>query len=105
ATDGGGDGPLVGRFRYAIDAAAQDWICAGDHDSGNGREYTWWQIQKMDDAYHVGSAFVPLFGYERSVAFPNGHRNVMFAQRGIRPLPRLAGTQPGNVSPDDTKML
>src|SRR5262249_13950050 len=103
--DGGGDGPLVDMFRYAIDAAAQDWICAGDHDYGNGREYSWWQIQKLDDAYHVGTAFVPIFGYERSVAFPDGHRNVMFAQRGIRALPRLAGGPNGRVSPDDTTML
>src|SRR6478609_5043000 len=29
----------------------------------------------------------PLFGYERSVAYPNGHRNVVFAQRGVRTLP------------------
>ncbi len=30
-----------------------------------------------------------MFNYERSVAYPEGHRNVLFAQRGIRPLPRL----------------
>src|SRR4029077_123873 len=62
--DGGGDGPLIDMFRYAIDAAGQDWICAGDHDSGRHREYTWWQIQKLDDALHMGTTFVPLFGYE-----------------------------------------
>ena len=27
--------------------------------------------------------------YERSVLYPEGHRNVVFPQRGIRPLPRL----------------
>ncbi|MBV9468148.1 MAG: hypothetical protein JOZ57_02750, partial [Abitibacteriaceae bacterium] len=62
--DGGGDGPLIDMYRYAIDAAAQDWICAGDHDYGNGREYTWWLIQQLDDAFHVGPQFVPMFGYE-----------------------------------------
>ena len=30
-----------------------------------------------------------MFTYERSVQYPEGHRNVVFAQRGIRPLPRL----------------
>jgi hypothetical protein len=92
-------------FRYAMDGAAQDWMCAGDHDNGGGREYTWWQIQKLDDALHVGPQFVPIFGYERSVRYPDGHRNVMFVQRGIRPLPRLAGGQANNVSTNDTKML
>jgi hypothetical protein len=46
-----------------------------------------------------------MFTYERSVRYPDGHRNVMFAKRGIRPLPRLRGDQPNNVSPGDTKML
>jgi hypothetical protein len=32
---------------------------------------------------------VIMFHYERSVSYPEGHRNVIFAQRGIRPLPRL----------------
>src|SRR5207253_3240918 len=45
------------------------------------------------------------------VAYPHGHRNVMFAQRGIRTLPRLApeaGVKKkaeGGVHPDDAKML
>ena len=30
-----------------------------------------------------------MFNYERSVAYPEGHRNVIFAQRGVRVLPRL----------------
>ena len=29
-----------------------------------------------------------------SVRYPSGHRNVMFARRGIRPLPRLGNKQP-----------
>ena len=46
-------------------------------------------MQKLTDAYKLGSSFVPMFAYERSVRYPEGHRNVVFAQRGIRPLPRL----------------
>jgi hypothetical protein len=30
-----------------------------------------------------------MFTYERSVNYPGGHRNVMFARRGVRTLPRL----------------
>jgi hypothetical protein len=33
-----------------------------------------------------------MFSYERSVAYPEGHRNAVFAQRGVRPLPRLPRT-------------
>jgi hypothetical protein len=106
--DGGADGALEDMFRYGQDAAQLDWLGNGDHDNGAGREYPWWLIQKFSDAYkHAG--FTPMFTYERSVGYPHGHRNVMFAQRGMRTLPRLAapaGEKPvGGAHPDDTKML
>jgi hypothetical protein len=103
--DGGGDGPLIDMWRYGLDAAHMDWIGNGDHDHGGGREYTWWLTQKLTDAFRLEGWFNPMFTYERSVRYPDGHRNVMFAQRGIRTLPRLAGDQPNGVSPGDTKML
>ncbi len=74
-----------------------DWIGNGDHDNGAGREYTWWLTQKTTDAYHVADRFTPMFTYERSVAYPHGHRNVMFAQRGVRTLPRLAEPDHGQA--------
>lgn len=89
STDGGGDGALIDMYRYGLDAASMDWIGNGDHDNNNGREYPWWIVQKTADAYHVGTAFVPMFSYERSVSYPDGHRNPIFAQRGVRTLPRF----------------
>ena len=110
--DGGQDGSVEDMYRYAIDAAKLDWIGNSDHDSGNGKEYTWWLAQKLTDAYHVGNAFTPIFCYERSVAYPMGHRNLLFARRGIRTLPRLheadktkSAVENGNIHVDDTKML
>jgi hypothetical protein len=107
--DGGPDGSLEDMWRYAIDVAAMDWIGNGDHDNGAGREYSWWLTQKTTDAYHVAGRFTPMFTYERSVAYPHGHRNCMFAQRGVRTLPRLAepvmAKRVGGVHADDTKML
>ena len=47
-----------------------------------------------------------MFNYERSVQYPEGHRNVIFARRGIRTLPRLrraAEDAPGGAP--DTAML
>lgn len=104
--DGAGDGPLEDMWRYAIDAAAMDWIGNGDHDNGNGREYTWWLTQKTTDAFHLPGTFTPMFSYERSVSYPEGHRNVVFAQRGVRTLPRLPISDPRVFEPaPDTLML
>ncbi len=105
--DGGRDGPIIDAYRYMLDAAYMDWVGCCDHDNGNGREYTWWITQKLADAFYVPGRFVPMFSYERSVAYPEGHRNVVFAQRGIRPLPRLPKTaedSPPKPAPD-TQML
>jgi hypothetical protein len=104
--DGGQDGSLLDQWRYAIDAGALDWIGCCDHDNGAGREYTWWITQKLTEIFYAPGVFSPMFSYERSVAYPEGHRNVIFAQRGIRPLPRLPITSadaPGNAP--DTRML
>jgi hypothetical protein len=89
--DGGGDGMLLDMWRYALDAAALDWIGNGDHDNGSGREYSWWITQKTTDLFQVPGAFRPVYSYERSVNYPDGHRNVVFARRGVRTLPRLSG--------------
>lgn len=104
--DGANDGPLEDMWRYAIDAASMDWIGNGDHDNGGGREYTWWLTQKTTDAFFIPKSFTPMFSYERSVSYPEGHRNVVFAQRGVRTLPRLPISDPRVHEPaPDTNML
>ena len=85
---GDGDGSLEDMWRYSQDAADMDWMGNADHDNGFGHQYAWWTIQKTMDIYHNPPWFVAPFTYERSVNYPNGHRNVIFAQRGIRTLPR-----------------
>jgi hypothetical protein len=105
--DGGNDGKILDQFRYMIDAAGMDWVGCCDHDNGGGREYSWWVNQKLDDILYSQGKFVPMFMYERSVAYPEGHRNVIFAQRGIRTLPRLPKADvesPPDKAPD-TQML
>jgi hypothetical protein len=100
-----GDGLYEDAWRYALDAAALDWIGVGDHDNGFGVEYFWWQMQKYTEMMHHPSTFVAVHTYERSVKYPDGHRNVIMPKRGVRPLPRadLNGT-PENGTPD-TKLL
>jgi hypothetical protein len=84
--DGAGDGSLEDYFRYMIDGARMDTGIVSDHNAGL-EEYTWWRTEKAIDLFHVAGGFTPLFGYERSVPYPNGHRNVVFAQRGVKVLP------------------
>ncbi len=107
SADGGGDGTTIDQYRYMIDPAGMDWVGCCDHDNGNGREYSWWIEQKLTDIYYTPNKFTPMFMYERSVQYPEGHRNVIFAQRGIRPLPRLPKMDfesPSAPAPD-TQML
>ena len=70
-----------------IDAAAMDFYMVSDHNSGRDQEYTWWRIEKSEDMFHLPGSFVTLFGYERSVGYPNGHRNIIYSERGHRTLP------------------
>ncbi|HTP34714.1 MAG TPA: hypothetical protein VMJ75_21195 [Candidatus Acidoferrales bacterium] len=84
--DGAGDGSLEDYFRYMLDAAGMDTGIVSDHNAGLD-EYTWWRTEKAIDLYHIPGGYTPLFGYERSVPYPNGHRNVVFAQRGVHVLP------------------
>ncbi len=87
--DGGNDGTLFDQYRYIRDAVDLDWVGCCDHDNGMGREYPWWITQKLTDVFYAPGKFSPMFSYERSVAYPDGHRNVIFAERGIHTLPRL----------------
>jgi len=86
--DGAGDGSLDDLYRYALDAAQMDYAHVGDHQMGNDEEYNWWITQKSNDLYHMPGRFVVLYGYERSVWWPNGHRNVIWAERG-KPVLRI----------------
>lgn len=84
--DGMGDGSLMDLYRYGLDAAALDFLIVSDHNMGHDNEYCWWRTQQSNDLYHVAGRFVPLYGYERSVPYPNGHRNVIWTERGHRTL-------------------
>lgn len=80
--DGYSDGSTEDTYRYAIDAASMDFLAVTEHNFGVEDEYDWWRSQKFCDLFRVGSSFVPLFAYERSATYPNGHRNIIFTYRG-----------------------
>ena len=81
--DGNRDGSLFDAYRYALDAAGHDFLGVADHNAGADIEYYWWMSQKAADLLFFKGRFAPLYGYERSRSYPSGHRNVMFAQRGV----------------------
>jgi hypothetical protein len=65
-----------------MDAAGLDFLVVTDHQSGQN-EYMWWRIEKAADMFHVPGFFTAVYGTERSVNYPNGHHNLLFAQRGV----------------------
>jgi hypothetical protein len=74
------DGSLADFYRYMIDAASMDFGASTDHQGGLF-PYWWWYSQKMTDMYNAPGAYVPIYGYERSSMWPDGHRNIFFARR------------------------
>ena len=87
--DGNRDGSLFDAYRYALDAAGHDFLGVADHQAGHEIEYSWWMIQKAVDLFTIPGKFTPLYGYERSRGYPSGHRNAMFAQRGVQVVKML----------------
>ena len=80
--DGYNDGSTEDTYRYAIDPGALDFLAITEHNFGVADEYDWFRSQKYADIFRIGSSFVPMFAYERSIRYPNGHRNVVFPYRG-----------------------
>lgn len=91
------DGSLIEVYRYALDAAGFDYIAPADHQTGFDQEFTWWQNQKLVDLFLIPGSFTPLFAYERSLRYPNGHRNIVFAHRGVRTFPIPPNEASGEV--------
>jgi hypothetical protein len=104
STDGVGDGSLMDLHRYGLDAAALDFILVGDHNMGNDNEYNWWRTQQANDLYTVPGKFISMYGYERSVPYPNGHRNILWPQRGHRTLPLPQPAIPKQMAEDTGKL-
>ena len=110
------DGSVFDFYRYMLDAAAMDFGAVTDHNSGGDSEYWWWLIEKTCDLFHVRSAFTTFYAYERSVVYPNGHRNIFHTRRGVpvvsfhtkagfdRPRPTVAAGR-DTVLENDTKLL
>jgi hypothetical protein len=102
--DGPGDGSILDLHRYAIDAAMLDFVLIADHNMGQDNEYCWWRTQQANDLYTVPGHFISMYGYERSVKYPGGHRNVIWPERGHRTLPLPPKPLPAALRADTAKL-
>ena len=117
--DGAIDGTLWDFYRYALDAAAFDYVGLTDHNYGawldtdepgsknSDNVYQWWRTQKSADIFYVPGRFVPLYGYERSINFPLGHRNIFHVHRGVFSLrvPKLYIAERAELIEQDARNL
>ena len=89
--DGNNDGSLFQTYRYAFDAASLDYLLVSEHNfqGGPDNDYINWVLQQAVDVFSVSGRFQPFYGYERSVRFPDGHRNILLPKRGTPTLPIL----------------
>ena len=89
--DGNNDGSLFQTYRYALDAASLDYLLVSEHNFSGGpdKPYINWVLQQAVDLFSVGGHFQPFYGYERSVRYPDGHRNILLPKRGTPTLPIL----------------
>lgn len=87
SVDGNNDGSLLDAYRYARDAASLDFLAVTNHTDDIWDAYNWWRTQKVADLFNIDRSFVDFYSYERSVEWPNGHRNIFFIKRGAPILP------------------
>ena len=83
----GADGSFLDFYRYALDVAALDFASLTDHQGERHNEYHWWLTGKSADMFYLPPRFVPIYGYERSVGYPHGHRNVYHETRDVPVFP------------------
>ena len=83
------DGDILYAYRYALDPGALDFLAVTDH-SGAERfhyyKYQWWRTRQIASMFNRPGRFVSFFGYERTVTFPGGHRNVISTRRDLQPI-------------------
>ena len=93
------DGSLPEFYRYMIDAAEMDFGASTDHQAG-GTDF--WNVitQKTADMYHFPERFSTLYGYERNLGNPYGHRNLVYTHRNYPIVPFFIPTHPSFLLPD-----
>ena len=101
--DGQSDGSLYDVYRYAIDVAQMDFLGPSEHLmlSNDVTDYVWRTVDKAVDYFKIPGAFYPLLNYERTVAYPDGHRNIVSRRRGSRHVRIQPGDRENGVDERD----
>ena len=94
-----GDGSLPEFYRYVIDAADFDFAACTDHQAG-GVDYWNQMTLEAADMYHFPDRFVGLYGYERNLPRPHGHRNIIHTKRDYPIVPFFQRISKEFVLPD-----
>lgn len=101
SADSQNDGDVLLQYRYALDAGALDFLAVTDH-SGAERlhyyKYQWWRTRQIATMFNQPGRFATFFGYERTVTFPGGHRNIISTRRDMQPVPISDEEFTGNES-------
>lgn len=105
--DGYSDGSLYDSYRYAIDAAGMDFLGPSEHvlPEKVDTTYMWHMVDKAVDVYKIPGVFYPLLNYERTVGYPDGHRNIVWNGRGYDPVRIKPGDRAIGVAEDDMLVL
>jgi hypothetical protein len=105
--DGQSDGSLYDLYRYAIDAAEMDFVGPSEHlmPRNDLSDYMWRMVDKAVDIYKLPGVFIPMLNYERTVRYPDGHRNIVGNRRGYDPLRIKAGPGPADAAEGDQPFL
>ena len=93
------DGTIIEFYRYMIDAANMDFGASTDHQGG-GNDYWNTMTQKLADMYYFPQRFTALYGYERNIGNPFGHRNIIHTRRDYRVVPFYQRIDPRFMLPD-----
>lgn len=95
------DGDILFQYRYALDAGALDFLAVTDH-SGAERlhfyKYQWWRTRQVATMFNQPGRFATFFGYERTITYPGGHRNIISTRREMQPVPISDEEFTGNES-------
>lgn len=105
--DGYSDGSLYDCYRYAIDAAKMDFLGPSEHllVEKVDTKYLWRMVDKAVDIYKIPGVFYPLLNYERTISYPDGHRNIVWRGRGYDPVRIKTGDRENGVAEDDMLAL
>ena len=106
SADADRDGDILDTYRYALDAASLDFMAITDHSGARTELLSLRLVAEPAIAtlFDNPGHFVTFFGYERTVTYPGGHRNVISANRDAQPF-RISDKEFSGVESYGTRLF